>query len=48
MSTRIAVKANKQLEQTVIRRCVHAASAPFHSALAPRWTAQSAAAQLRR
>jgi hypothetical protein len=39
---------NKQLERTVIRRCVRAASAPFHYALAARWTAQRAAAQLRR
>jgi hypothetical protein len=40
--------ANKQLERTVIRRHVHAASAPFHYALAARWTARHAAAQLRR
>jgi len=39
---------NKQLERTVIRRRVRAASAPFHYALAARWTAQRAAAQLRR
>jgi hypothetical protein len=39
---------NKQLERTVIRRHVRAASAPFHYALAARWTAQRAAAQLRR
>jgi hypothetical protein len=40
--------ANKQLERTVIRRRVRAASAPFHYALAARRTAQRAAAQLRR
>ena len=39
---------NKQLERTVTRRRVRAASAPFHYALAARWTAQRAAAQLRR
>jgi hypothetical protein len=39
---------NKQLERTVIRRCVRAASAPFHYALAARWTRRRAAAQLRR
>jgi hypothetical protein len=39
---------NKQLERTVIRRCVRAASAPLHYALAARWTTQRAAAQLRR
>jgi hypothetical protein len=39
---------NKQLERTVIRRHVRAASAPLHYALAARWTAQRAAAQLRR
>jgi hypothetical protein len=39
---------NKQLERTVIRRRVRAASAPFHYALAARWTARRAAAQLRR
>jgi hypothetical protein len=39
---------NKQLERTVTRRHVRAASAPFHYALAARWTAQRAAAQLRR
>jgi hypothetical protein len=36
------------LERTVIRRRVRAASAPFRYALAARWTAQRAAAQLRR
>jgi hypothetical protein len=39
---------NKQLQRTVIRRRVRAASAPFHYALAARWTAQRAAAELRR
>jgi hypothetical protein len=39
---------NKQLERTVIRRRVRAASAPFHYALAARWTRGHAAAQLRR
>jgi hypothetical protein len=39
---------NKQLERTVIRRCVRAASAPFHYALAARSIGQRAAAQLRR
>ena len=39
---------NKQLERTVIRRRVRAASASFHYAHAARWTAQRAAAQLRR
>ena len=39
---------NKQLQRTVIRRRVRAASAPLHYALAARWTAQRAAAELRR
>jgi hypothetical protein len=38
---------NKQLQRTVTRRRGRAASAPFH-ALAARWTARRAAAQLRR
>jgi hypothetical protein len=42
------VPYNKQLERTVIRRRVRAASAPFHYAHAARWTARRAAAQLRR
>jgi hypothetical protein len=42
------VSPNKQLERTVISRHVRAASAPFHYALAARWAAQRAAAQLRR
>ena len=40
--------SNKQFEPTVIRRHVRAASAPFHYALAARWTRDRAAAQLRR
>jgi hypothetical protein len=40
--------SNKQLQRTVIRRHVRAASASFHYALAARWTAQRAAAELRR
>ena len=40
--------ANKQLQPTVIPRHVRAASAPFHYALATRWIAQRAAAELRR
>jgi hypothetical protein len=39
---------NKQLERTVIRRCVRAACASFHYAHAARWTRGHAAAQLRR
>ena len=39
---------NKQLERTVIHRRERAASAPLHYALAARWTARRAAAQLRR
>jgi hypothetical protein len=44
----ISKSYNKQLERTVIRRRVRAASAPLHYALAARWTARRAAAQLRR
>jgi len=44
----VGAPPNKQLERTVMRRRVRAASAPFHYALAARWTAQRAAAQLRR
>jgi hypothetical protein len=40
--------ANKQLEQTVIRRRVRAACASFHCAHAAGWTPGHAAAQLRR
>jgi hypothetical protein len=43
-----AVPPNKQLERTVIRRRVRAASAPLHYALAARWIVRRAAAQLRR
>jgi hypothetical protein len=39
---------NKQLERTVMRRHVRAASAPFHYALTARSKGQRAAAQLRR
>jgi hypothetical protein len=39
---------NKQLERTVIPHRGDAASAPFHYALASRFTRQRAAAQLRR
>jgi hypothetical protein len=37
---------NKQLQRTVIRRHVRAASASFHYALAARFTRQRAAAEL--
>jgi hypothetical protein len=40
--------ANKQLQRTVTRRRGDGASAPFHYALAPRFTRQRAAAELRR
>jgi hypothetical protein len=39
---------DKQLQRTVIRRHVRAASAPFHCALAARWTRGHAAAEPRR
>jgi len=39
---------NKQLQRTVTRRRGDGTSAPFHYALAPRWTAQRAAVELRR
>jgi hypothetical protein len=39
---------NKQLERTVIRRHVRAASAPLHYALAARMIRRRAAAQLQR
>jgi len=42
------MSANKQLQRTVIRRRGDTASAPFHSALAARFTRQRAAAELRR
>jgi hypothetical protein len=38
----------KQLQRTVTRRRGVVASAPFHYALAPRFTRQRAAAELRR
>jgi predicted N-formylglutamate amidohydrolase len=47
-SEAVPVPHNKQLERAVIRHRMRAASAPFHYALAARWTAQRAAAQLRR
>ena len=43
---RVAGRHNKQL-RTVTGRRVRGTSAPFHYALAPRWTAQRAAAELR-
>jgi hypothetical protein len=45
---RIAMSPNKQLQRTVIRRPGDGASAPFHYALAPRFTRRRAAAELRR
>jgi hypothetical protein len=42
------VASNKQLQRTVTRRRVRAASAPFHYALAARVTRHRAAAELRR
>ena len=39
---------NKQLQRTVTPRRGDVASAPFHSALAPRVTRRRAAAELRR
>jgi len=39
---------NKQLQLTVERHHVRGASASFHYALAPRWFAPRAAAELRR
>ena len=43
-----AVASNKQSQRTVIRHRGDAASAPFHYALASRFTRQRAAAELRR
>jgi len=43
-----AAPHNKQLQRTVIRSRGDGASAPFHYALAPRFTRQRAAAELRR
>jgi len=42
------VTSNKQLQRTVIRRHMRAASAPFHYALTARSIGQRAAAELRR
>ena len=42
------VPPNKQLQWTVTRLRGDGASAPFHYALAPRFTRRRAAAQLRR
>ncbi len=39
---------NKQLQRTVTRRHMRAASASFHCAHAARWLGQRAAAELRR
>jgi hypothetical protein len=39
---------NKQLQRTATWHCGDVASAPFHYALAPRFTPQRAAAELRR
>ena len=39
---------NKQLQRTVTRNLGDVASAPFHCALAPRFTRHRAAAELRR
>lgn len=39
---------NKQLQRTVTRNRGDVASAPYHYALAPRWTGRRAAAELRR
>jgi metal-sulfur cluster biosynthetic enzyme len=40
--------ANKQLQRTVERRRVRAASASLHCVYAPPWTVQRAAAEVRR
>jgi hypothetical protein len=45
---RDAAAHDKQLQRTVIRRRGRGASAQCNDALAPRWTAQRAAAELRR
>jgi hypothetical protein len=44
----IAMPPNKQLQRTGTRHRGRGASASFHCALAPRWLAQRAAAELRR
>jgi len=46
--TMLCQSPNKQLQRTVTRRRGDGASAPFHYALAPRFTRQCAAAELRR
>jgi hypothetical protein len=48
MSLPRAKAPNKQLQRTVQPQRGRAASASFHYALAARWTAQRAAAELRR
>jgi hypothetical protein len=47
MNTPSCQPPNKQLQRTGMNRRVRGASAPFHYALAPRWMAQRAAAELR-
>jgi predicted N-formylglutamate amidohydrolase len=44
----VSLPYNKQLQRTVIPNRMRATSAPFHYALAARWIAQRAAAELRR
>jgi hypothetical protein len=44
----VAARYDKQLQRTVIRQHVRAASAPFHYAPASPFTRQHAAAELRR
>jgi len=46
--SRIALTHNTQLQRTVIPDCWRGASPSFHYALAPRWTAQREATELRR
>jgi hypothetical protein len=45
---RLSMSSNKRLERTVIRHRGDAASAPFHYALAARFTRRRAAAQPQR
>jgi hypothetical protein len=47
-TTLIDVQSNKQFQQTVTRQRRRGACATLHYAHAPRWTAQRAAAELRR
>ena len=47
-SASVGLTHNKQLQRTVTRRRGDVASAPFHYALAPRFTRQRAAAEQRR